>query len=285
MTYLDGFNEAKEAAANWLRRQANTEMDNSKRMAFIEAHNATLALQPPRDPRSVVQPPEIELVQKMHKLEGENTRLRAAIAQGTAACIYCSLPADEWAKCRSGFPGCARADDAMGCPEFGARMACSELEAEVARLKGVVNKATEDISLAIEYGQRASTALREARAENERWRKVLLEISSWSTDENAPFRNIVDAGEVAREALKSERQHHVSDPGWQNLMDRIIATKDQRILELETALREARELLTEIAAENERLRNALTKIKNMRRIGEASDVAIACLSTVMKKTT
>ena len=71
MTYLDGFNEAKEAAANWLRRQANTEMDNSKRMAFIEAHNATLALQPP----------EIELVQKMHKLGSSWEELRQAVVK------------------------------------------------------------------------------------------------------------------------------------------------------------------------------------------------------------
>lgn len=52
----------------------------------------------------------------------ENTRLRAALAMSERPCAYCSLPADEWAKCASGFPGCARADDANGCPELGASM-------------------------------------------------------------------------------------------------------------------------------------------------------------------
>lgn len=52
----------------------------------------------------------------------ENTRLRAALAQSDQPCVYCTLPAEEWSKCQHGFPGCARADDAMGCPELGARM-------------------------------------------------------------------------------------------------------------------------------------------------------------------
>lgn len=58
----------------------------------------------------------------------ENTRLRAAIAQGTSACIYCSLPKEQWSTCKSGFPGCARGDDAIGCPELGASYHLSEME-------------------------------------------------------------------------------------------------------------------------------------------------------------
>lgn len=53
-------------------------------------------------------------------VQGENTRLRAALAASELACVYCQLPAEEMAKCKSGFPGCARADDMTGCPEFGA---------------------------------------------------------------------------------------------------------------------------------------------------------------------
>jgi len=54
------------------------------------------------------------------EIESENTRLRAALAHSDQPCSYCSLPADEIAKCKSGFPGCGRADDMMGCPHLGA---------------------------------------------------------------------------------------------------------------------------------------------------------------------
>lgn len=61
----------------------------------------------------------------------ENTRLRAALAQSDQPCAYCSLPADEWEKCAHGFPGCDRADDAMGCPELGARMELEKIAQRV----------------------------------------------------------------------------------------------------------------------------------------------------------
>lgn len=69
------------------------------------------------------------------KAEAENTRLRAALAQSDQPCAYCSLPADEWAKCASGFPGCDRADDAMGCPELGAALERDTLRARVKALE------------------------------------------------------------------------------------------------------------------------------------------------------
>jgi len=68
-------------------------------------------------------------------LEKENTRLRAALAQSELPCVYCTLSQEDWAKCKSGFPGCARADDAMGCPELGAALRVKELEAEVEKWK------------------------------------------------------------------------------------------------------------------------------------------------------
>lgn len=68
------------------------------------------------------------------ELVAENTRLRAALARSKDPCVYCSLPAEKWAECRSGFPGCARADDMMGCPELGASMEAQELRAEIAKL-------------------------------------------------------------------------------------------------------------------------------------------------------
>lgn len=69
------------------------------------------------------------------ELEADNIRLRAALAMSKSPCAYCSLPAEEWSKCVNGFPGCDRADDAMGCPHLGAAMETSALEAECARLR------------------------------------------------------------------------------------------------------------------------------------------------------
>ena len=65
----------------------------------------------------------------LRRLSEENTRLRAALALSDRPCAYCSLPADKWAECQQGFPGCDRADDAMGCPHIGAAL-------ELARLRG-----------------------------------------------------------------------------------------------------------------------------------------------------
>ena len=71
-------------------------------------------------------------------LRAENTRIRAALANSKSPCVYCSLPADEWAKCPSGFPGCDRADDAMGCPELGASLENAELRAALAEARGLL---------------------------------------------------------------------------------------------------------------------------------------------------
>jgi hypothetical protein len=43
--------------------------------------------------------------------ESENDTLRAYLAYGSDPCIYCGLDKGDMAKCQSGFPGCARADD------------------------------------------------------------------------------------------------------------------------------------------------------------------------------
>lgn len=69
-------------------------------------------------------------LQKFNTLRDENARLRAALAMSKDPCLYCQLPADEMAKCKAGFPGCARADDTAGCPEFGSAMALAMLEEE-----------------------------------------------------------------------------------------------------------------------------------------------------------
>lgn len=66
---------------------------------------------------------------ELDSLREENTHLRAALATSKDPCVYCQLPAAEQAKCKSGFPGCGRADDQMGCPELGAAMEAACLRA------------------------------------------------------------------------------------------------------------------------------------------------------------
>lgn len=73
----------------------------------------------------------LDMEAKAAAYNAENTRLRAVSKD---PCVYCQLPAAEMAKCASGFPGCARADDLMRCPELGARM---ELDAMLAAWKGI----------------------------------------------------------------------------------------------------------------------------------------------------
>ena len=84
---------------------------------------------------------------ELQSLTEENTRLRAALAQSSGACHYCQLPKDEWSKCKSGFPGCARADDALGCPELGAMVEYAYLRdlcCELIRSLGIVDPDVRD---------------------------------------------------------------------------------------------------------------------------------------------
>ena len=52
------------------------------------------------------------------QLREENERLRARLANSGEPCVYCDLKVEDWSKCQGGFPGCARADDAVMCPHF-----------------------------------------------------------------------------------------------------------------------------------------------------------------------
>jgi len=76
-----------------------------------------------------------QLERELAEAAAENNRLRAALASSKDPCVYCQLPKDEMAKCRSGFPGCARADDLMGCPELGAALEVDRQERELAESK------------------------------------------------------------------------------------------------------------------------------------------------------
>lgn len=72
-----------------------------------------------------------KLREETSRVVTENTHLRAALAYSKDPCVYCQLPAEEMAKCRSGFPGCDRADDMTGCPEYGASMEAYFLKAQI----------------------------------------------------------------------------------------------------------------------------------------------------------
>lgn len=52
-------------------------------------------------------------LEKLRQLTRENTLLRKMVAESDKPCIYCQLPKEDMGKCRSGFPGCARADDML----------------------------------------------------------------------------------------------------------------------------------------------------------------------------
>ena len=72
-----------------------------------------------------------KLERELREVQSENTRLRAALANSNGSCVYCTLPKEQWSECRSGFPGCARADDAMGCPELGAALELQEAQERI----------------------------------------------------------------------------------------------------------------------------------------------------------
>lgn len=68
-----------------------------------------------------------ELAKKqLADLKRENDHMRAAIANGPGPCAYCGLTREQWSQCKSGFPGCARGDDAMLCPNVGALLEADE---------------------------------------------------------------------------------------------------------------------------------------------------------------
>lgn len=77
---------------------------------------------------------------ELSRLRAENDRLRAALAVSKDPCVYCQLPAAEMAKCKSGFPGCDRADDMTGCPEFGSSYELSMIKPQYAALSQEVEQ-------------------------------------------------------------------------------------------------------------------------------------------------
>ncbi len=73
-----------------------------------------------------------ELEAERGETRKENEWLRAYTGQSAKACVYCGLGADEQAQCERGFPGCARGDDQMLCPEVGVAIERDEARAALA---------------------------------------------------------------------------------------------------------------------------------------------------------
>lgn len=55
---------------------------------------------------------------QIQELTKENDYMRAVLAYSKEPCVHCKLPAADWGKCSLGFPGCARADDAICRPDL-----------------------------------------------------------------------------------------------------------------------------------------------------------------------
>lgn len=68
-------------------------------------------------------------------LRSENDTLRALLGNSALPCQYCGLPAEDQAKCASGFPGCSRADDQALSQHFadGYLAACARAELAAAK--------------------------------------------------------------------------------------------------------------------------------------------------------
>jgi len=108
-------------------------MDKSRAMSrfetrelLVEAAEAITAAQADLD----------TLRRQLAEVARENDHLRASLANSGSPCAYCNLPREDWPTCPSGFPGCARADDAMLCPHVGVELATSDERDALAEMAG-----------------------------------------------------------------------------------------------------------------------------------------------------
>lgn len=127
--HIDYIDETTKAiVAMWAK---NSELE--ARIKELERENSELDLAAMcnADAAKMAEMERDELKAKVERVTTENTHLRAALATSKDPCIYCQLPAEEMGKCKRGFPGCARADDLSGCPEFGAAMELHDTQARV----------------------------------------------------------------------------------------------------------------------------------------------------------
>ena len=83
-----------------------------------------------------------DALEEIGRLKKENDTLRGLLGNSAKPCPYCGLAAEDQAKCASGFPGCARADDQQLSSHFAdayraerAEAALAESERKCERLK------------------------------------------------------------------------------------------------------------------------------------------------------
>ena len=76
-----------------------------------------------------------ELSAEVERVAKENDTLRGLLGNSAKPCPYCGLAAEDQAKCASGFPGCARADDQMLSKPFADVYRAELAEAELAKVR------------------------------------------------------------------------------------------------------------------------------------------------------
>jgi hypothetical protein len=86
------------------------------------------------------------LHRRVAALTKENDFLRAYTGNSAKACVYCGLGAEEQFRCKSGFPGCARADDQMLCREIGSAMERDQYAAELAGYQRALKCANDQLA-------------------------------------------------------------------------------------------------------------------------------------------
>ena len=76
-----------------------------------------------------------DALEEIGRLKKENDTLRGLLGNSAKPCPYCGLAAEDQAKCASGFPGCARADDQQLSSHFADAYRAERAEAALAECR------------------------------------------------------------------------------------------------------------------------------------------------------
>lgn len=82
-----------------------------------------------------------EVKQELENLRRENNIIKTILSKAQIPCIYCGL--DDMSKCKSGFPGCAKADDLICGEDEVFKRVCEErdqLRAELEQVRKELNE-------------------------------------------------------------------------------------------------------------------------------------------------
>lgn len=192
------------------------------------------------------------------RLKAENDTLRRLMPALNAPCVYCGLI--DISKCKSGFPGCAQADDLMvGDNEVMKRL--------------------------LEDNRKLKAELEQARAANWEFRNHIAELVSHSPARSDPVENsIVERlNELKQLRSQIEIQKQLLDS------EKVIVVGDELVLEENKQLREEVKVLrdssslAEVTEAIKQLRDQDVQIKELReenaRLREASQQALDWLSS------